>query len=121
MSSLGGRWPKKLRSLDGRFAFCAAVGLRRPPGEEGGSNAFSGSDTPRPLRILIELARFVFLEVVVDAGLELRSSDLRVRLRIKPYSRVGWSGAWQMERSSASVKGWAAKCNELRLFQTKGR
>lgn len=107
ISSLGGRWPKKFRSLDGLFAFimagvnCADVG-------EGGSNALSGSCTPSPLRILIELARFVFLVVEVEGmaeGLLLRSSSLCTLRTVKPCSRVGWSGARQMERSSASVKG----------------
>ena len=106
ISSLGGRWPKKFRSLDGLFAFimagvnCADVG-------EGGSNARSGSCTPSPLRILIELARFVFLVVEVEGMAEglLRSSSLCTLRTVKPCSRVGWSGARQMERSSASVKG----------------
>jgi hypothetical protein len=62
MSSLGGRCPKKLRSFDGLFAFCAA-GLNAPDVGEGGSSAFSGSRTPRPLRMLIELARLVLLLV----------------------------------------------------------
>jgi hypothetical protein len=60
ISSLGGRCPKKLRSLDGLFALCTA-GLKAPDVGDGGSSAFSGSLTPRPLRILMELARLVLL------------------------------------------------------------
>lgn len=63
MSSLGGRWPKKWRNLEGRLALALLVGLRRPEVEvgEGGSSVRSGFRTPRELRILIELARFVVL------------------------------------------------------------
>ena len=105
ISSLGGRWPKKFRSLDGLFAFIIA-GLNCADVGEGGSNAFSGSRTPSPLRILIELARFLLVEVVGMAeGLLLRSSSLCTLRTVRPCSRVGWSGARQMERSSASVKG----------------
>jgi hypothetical protein len=110
ISSLGGRWPKKFRSLDGLFAFIIA-GLNSDVGE-GGSNALSGSCTPSPLRILIELARFVFLAVEVECmaeGLLLRSSSLCTLRTVRPCSRVGWSGARQMERSSASVKGCPVK------------
>lgn len=85
ISSLGGRWPKKLRSLDGLFA---AAGLKRPEVGEGVSNALSGSETPRPLKMLIELARFVFLEVASDDGLP-RPSARGIFRRTKPYSRVG--------------------------------
>lgn len=116
MSSLGGRWPKKLRSFEGRFAFCAA-GLNEPDVGEGGSSAFSGSRTPRPLSMLMELARFVLLLVcpglrnLLWAGdvLPPRSSyrlGFMIRRTVKPCSRVGWSGpAWQIDNSSASVKG----------------
>lgn len=104
ISSLGGRWPKKFRNLDGLFAFIIA-GLNCADVGEGGSNALSGSRTPRPLRILIELARFVFLVVEVAEGLLLRSSSFCILRTVKPCSRVGWSGARQMERSSASDKG----------------
>ena len=106
ISSLGGRWPKKFRSLDGLFAFIIA-GLNCADVGEGGSNALSGSCTPSPLRILIELARFVFLVEVegMAEGLLLRSSGLCTLRTVRPCSRVGWSGARQMERSSASVKG----------------
>jgi hypothetical protein len=81
ISSLGGRWPKKLRSFDGPAlplgdgyeracssgAGCAgAVGVAAVAGcasvgEVGGSSSFSGSGTPRPLRMLIELARRMFI------------------------------------------------------------
>ena len=68
MSSLGGRCPKKLRNLDGLFALCTA-GFEAPDVGDGGSSVFSGSLTPRPLNILIELARLVLLL----AGLVLRN------------------------------------------------
>jgi hypothetical protein len=63
MSSLGGRWPKKWRNLEGRLAVALIDGLRRSEAEvgEGGSSVRSGFRTPRELRILIELARFVVL------------------------------------------------------------
>lgn len=107
ISSLGGRWPKKFRNLDGLFAFIIA-GLNCADVGEGASNGLSGSRTPSPLRILIELARFVFLVVEVE-GLLLRSSSLCTLRTVRPCSRVGWSGARQMERSSASVKGCPVK------------
>jgi hypothetical protein len=101
MSSLGGRCPKKLRNFDGLFALCTA-GFEAPDVGDGGSSAFSGSLTPRPLSILMELARLVLLLAglvlrnLLCAGEELpfRSSyRLGLVLRtIKPCSRVGWSG-----------------------------
>lgn len=64
MSSLGGRWPKKLRNLDGPFEKLdpdeCFPAVEDCVGEDGDSNAFSGSRTPRPLRMLIELARLFF-------------------------------------------------------------
>ena len=110
ISSLGGRWPKKFRSLDGLFAFIIA-GVSCSEVGEGGSKALSGSRTPSPLRILIELARFGFLAEVEDPaeGLLLRSSSLCILRTVRPCSRVGWSGARQMERSSASVRGCPVK------------
>jgi hypothetical protein len=82
MSSLGGRCPKKLRSFEGRReAACDAmlcegvscdvgvvdddadVVVVAVVGDDGGSSAFSGSRTPSPLRMLIELARFVLFGV----------------------------------------------------------
>ena len=108
ISSLGGRWPKKFCSFDGLFAFTIA-GLNRPD-VGGGSNALSGSCTPRPLRILIELARFVFM-VEVEGAAEglLRPSSFCTLRTVKPFSRVGWSGARQIESSSASVRGRPAE------------
>jgi len=101
MSSLGGRCPKKLRNFDGLFALCIA-GLRAPDVGDGGSRAFSGSLTPRPLSILRELARFVLLLAglalrnLLRAGeeLPLRSSYLLglILRTVRPCSRVGWSG-----------------------------
>ena len=108
ISSLGGLCPKKFRSLDGLFAFINA-GLNCADVGEGGSNAFSGSRTPSPLRILIELARFVFLVVDMEEGLLLRSSSFCILRTVRPCSRVGWSGARQMERSSVSDKGCPVK------------
>jgi len=71
MSSLGGRWPKKFRNFDGLFDGDALpAGLFRPAdvvGDGGGSRAFSGCGTPRPLRILMELARLVFAGVCASA------------------------------------------------------
>jgi hypothetical protein len=67
ISSLGGRCPKKLRSFEGFFGAAdellpsGVIGGK--VGEEAGSNAFSGSRTPRPLKMLIELARLVFFPV----------------------------------------------------------
>lgn len=97
MSSLGGRWPKKWRNLEGRLAVALiVVGLRRPEAEvgEGGSSARSGFRTPRELRILIELARFGVL--MEELGLRCEGlSVLRgtlVRRSTSPCSRVGWSG-----------------------------
>ncbi len=95
MSSLGGRCPKKCRSLEGRLAVALSIaGLRWSELDvgDGGSRARSGSCTPRLLRILIELARFVVL-LLCDA-LELRGglSVLRkilVLRRKRPCSRVG--------------------------------
>ena len=89
ISSLGGRWPKKLRSFEGRLE---PLGLRRPEVGEGGSRARSGLLTPRPLRMLMELARLV-LRLVTLEGLPARSSMRRRRRRVRPFSRVGWSGA----------------------------
>ena len=92
---------------------------------EGGSSALSGLRTPSPLRILIELARFVFLVAEVEGmagGLLLRSSSLCTLRTVRPCSRVGWSGARQIERSSASVKGCPAKLLVRRGEKvTKGR
>jgi hypothetical protein len=59
MSSLGGLCPKKLRSLDGFLTTGLAGLFELGVVGETGSSAFSGSRTPRPLRMLIELARFV--------------------------------------------------------------
>jgi hypothetical protein len=97
ISSLGGRCPKKLRSLDGRFAIESAEGLRVPDVGEGGSRAFSGSRTPRPLKMLIELARLVFLLVGGPSALfcendeSSASYDLTFAIlrTVKPCSRVG--------------------------------
>ena len=110
ISSLGGRWPKKFRSLDGLFAFTIA-GVNCSDVGEGSSNARSGSCTPSPLKILIVLARFVFIIEAEGAaeGLLLRSSGFCTFRTIRPCSRVGWSGARQMERSSASVRGCPVK------------
>ncbi|KAJ7109417.1 hypothetical protein C8R44DRAFT_802452 [Mycena epipterygia] len=124
MSSLGGRCPKKLWSFPGRFLPLVSggvggpdsAGLCRPSmdvGEGGSSSARSGSWTPKPLRMLIELARLVALLVARNlprGGEELPASSPRrnrpVRRRVSPCSRVGWSGgAWQMDISSASVSG----------------
>jgi len=60
MSSLGGRWPKKLRSLLGRLddTGVLAVGVFCV-GEVGDSSALSGLRTPRPLRMLAVLARLI--------------------------------------------------------------
>lgn len=93
MSSLGGRCPKKCRSLEGRLAVAlSAAGLRRPEDVgEGGSRARSGSCTPRLLRILIELARFVVL-LVCGALRRGGLSELRkilVLRRKRPCSRIG--------------------------------
>lgn len=94
MSSLGGRCPKKLCNLDGLFALCAAE-FKAPDVGDGGSKAFSGSLTPKPLNILIELARLVFF---LFAGLVLRDlfcigEELPCRLEIlrtiRPCSRDG--------------------------------
>ena len=57
INSLGGRCPKKLRSFEGFFADACV-------GEIGDSRAFSGSRTPRPLRMLIVLARLIALFVL---------------------------------------------------------
>lgn len=112
ISSLGGRWPKKLRSLEGRLAVAlSGTGLKRPAvlalvdvGEEGGSSARSGSRTPKELRMLIELARLGLLEGL-RRGLSVWRGTL-VRRRKSPCSRVGWfGGAWHIDRSSASVRG----------------
>lgn len=62
MSSLGGRWPKKLRSFEGfLLGFTDGRGILGWPwvGEADGSRAFSRSRTPRPLRTLIVLARLI--------------------------------------------------------------
>jgi hypothetical protein len=71
MSSLGGRWPKKFLNFDGLFVGDGLPpGLFRPAdvvGDGGGSSAFSGCGTPRPLKILTELARFVFAGVCASA------------------------------------------------------
>lgn len=94
ISSLGGRWPKKLRSLDGRLAVAlSTAGLRRPEVDvgEGGSSACSGSRTPRLLRMLIELARLVVLLVegrLRWEGLSVRRGTFVLR-RTSPCSRVG--------------------------------
>ena len=60
MSSLGGRWPKKLRSLLGRLddTGVLAIGVFCV-GEVGDSSALSGLRTPRPLRMLAVLARLI--------------------------------------------------------------
>lgn len=62
INSLGGRWPKKLRSFEGFFEeFADGSGCFGWPwvGDALGSRAFSGSRTPRPLRTLIVLARLI--------------------------------------------------------------
>jgi hypothetical protein len=98
MSSLGGRCPKKLRSLDGLFALCAAV-FEAPEVGDGGSRAFSGSVTPSPLSMLMELARLVLLFagpasrnlLCASEGLPFRSSyrlDMILRT-VRPCSREG--------------------------------
>ena len=56
INSLGGLCPKKLRNFEGLLA--AAI-----VDEVGDSSAFSGSRTPRPLRMLIVLARLIDLFV----------------------------------------------------------
>ncbi len=68
---------------------------------EEASRARSGSRTPRPLRMLMELARLVLRFVTLLRGEPVRGR----RRRTRPYSRVGWSGAWQIESSSASESG----------------
>jgi hypothetical protein len=59
MSSLGGLCPKKLRNFDGLLITGLAGLFEVSVVGETGSRAFSGSRTPRPLKMLIELARFV--------------------------------------------------------------
>lgn len=62
INSLGGRWPKKLRSFEGFLAeFTEGSGCFNWPwvGDALGSRAFSGSRTPRPLSTLMVLARLI--------------------------------------------------------------
>lgn len=60
MSSLGGRWPKKLRSLEGFLDDASVLAMSvLCVGEVGGSSALSGLRTPRPLRMLAALARLI--------------------------------------------------------------
>ncbi len=129
ISSLGGRCPKKFRSLDGVF-FALFVGLPDSScdvGDGGPSAPFSGILTPSPLRMLIELARFMAL-VYTSGGSAARalssasspSSDtLSVGVggvitrrkrptlsRVRPCSRAGsLGGACTIAMSSTSLKG----------------
>lgn len=65
ISSLGGLWPKKFLNFDGFFDGLPEGLLRSTEtvGDAGGSSVFSGCGTPRPLKILMELARFVLTGV----------------------------------------------------------
>lgn len=90
MSSEGGRWPKKLRSLEGRLAVALKADGEM---EEGGSRMRSESRALRELRTLTALARLVDL---VEEGWRRDGVSVGrgtfVGRRTRPCSRVGWSG-----------------------------
>lgn len=98
MSSLGGRWPKKLRNLDGFLAAGHGTALGdKAVGEGGSESALSGLCTPRPLRMLIALARLVVLLVwpgvrclllMFESGLLLLWA-LRNLRTVNPFCRAG--------------------------------